>query len=103
AEQDVISANNTDSETTATVQNCTSRPPVKVQATAGAPGSHLLNVVLTAQTSAGVPTNAISQLRFQSTANSTVDVLGQNGRSGAFTVNTSGSPASVSLVVHFTA
>ncbi|MFN8632428.1 MAG: SBBP repeat-containing protein [Chloroflexota bacterium] len=100
-EGDPNPANNDDPETTTVQPICTPRPPVSVQTTPGAPGSGTLNAAISAQSSAGVPGNFLSQIRLTSVVNALVDLLGLTGLSGAQTLNTTGKPATVNLTVHF--
>jgi len=76
---------------------CAPRPPVAV--TSVATGDGRLQVTVTAGTQAPNATNRLTELRFGAGTNALVDVAGQTGRTGAFTVPLNGSPTSVTFVV----
>lgn len=79
------------------VDRCDVRPPVRLQVAPDGPGR--LRVVVTATTSITSPVNGLVEIRFQAGTNALVDVGGQNGRTGAFTVPLSGRPASTTFFV----
>ncbi len=62
-------------------------------------GPGRLRVVVTATTSITSPVNGLVEIRFQAGTNALVNVGGQNGRTGAFTVPLSGRPVSTTFVV----
>jgi hypothetical protein len=64
--------------------SCAPRPDVSVAAVPAANGS--LQVTVSAQTSAGTPTNALQALRFGAGTNTLVDAGTQVGATGSFTV-----------------
>lgn len=71
---------------------CSPRPPVQVRTT---PGSGGLQVSVTATGE----NNHLLSLRFTQTSNLLVDVGGQTGRTGAFTVSLSGTSANTTFTV----
>jgi hypothetical protein len=71
--------------TTAPPALCAPRPAVGVVSTPSGPGR--LQVTVTANTSAGTPSNQLVALRFTSTTNATVDVAGQAAQSGSFAIS----------------
>jgi hypothetical protein len=65
---------------------CSPRPPVRLSVVRDAPG--LLRVAVTATTNGSVPTNAVSSITFdagQSATGATIDIGGQQARTGRFT------------------
>lgn len=63
---------------------CSPRPNVLTNVTAA--GAGVLNVAVQVQSTAATPGNQLSELRFRSTDNGVIDIAGQMGRTGAFTV-----------------
>ena len=72
--------------------SCSPRPPIQIAST---PGGGRLSVTVTATGQ----NNQLLSLQFTRTTNAVVDVAGQTGRSGAFTVNLPGTSATSSFVV----
>jgi hypothetical protein len=62
-------------------------------------GAGRLRVTVTAGTTPATPINRLVELRFGAGTNTLVDVGGQTGRSGSFTVPLADRPATVSFVV----
>jgi len=76
---------------------CSPRPPVAVSSVPTGDGR--LAMTLTAGTQGPNGANRLTELRFGAGANTLVDVAGQTGKSGAFTVPLNGSVVSVTFVV----
>lgn len=76
---------------------CHIRPPVRLEVTPDGPGR--LRVVVRTARNVTIPVNGLIELRFQAGTNALVDVDGQNGRSGAFTVPIAGGPTSTTFFV----
>jgi hypothetical protein len=73
--------------------SCNPRPPVGVQAAPAGPGRLAVTI------SASGVNNWLTALHFTSTANGLVDVAGQTGRAGAFTITLPAGTASTQLAV----
>jgi hypothetical protein len=81
----------------ATASACSPRPPVSV--TTQKPGDGRLQVAVTAGTQAPNGSNRLTELRFGASTNALIDVAGQTGRSGAFTVPLAERSTSVTFFV----
>jgi hypothetical protein len=79
------------------VARCEVRPPVRLDVTPDGPGR--LRVVVRTARSVTIPVNGLVELRFQAGTNALVDVGGQDGRSGAFTVPIAGGLTSTTFFV----
>jgi len=76
---------------------CSPRPAVAV--TSQPTGDGRLQVTVAAGTQAPNVANRLTELRFQAGTNALIDVAGENGRSGAFSVSLPARPASVTFFV----
>ena len=76
---------------------CSPRPAIAV--TTLNPGDGRLQVTVTAGTQAPNGANRLAELRFQAGANALIDVTGQTGRSGSFTVALTDHPTFVTFFV----
>jgi hypothetical protein len=76
---------------------CSPRSPVTV--TTRAMGDGRLQVTVAAGTDGPNGANRLTELRFGASTNALIDVAGQNGKSGAFTVPLTDRPASLTFFV----
>jgi hypothetical protein len=79
------------------VDVCSPRPAVAVSTVRSGPGR--LQVAVTAGTSSTTPANRLVALRFRAGSNALVDVGGQTGRTGEFTVALTGGPQQTTFYV----
>jgi len=72
---------------------CTPRPPVSVTTTPSGNGQLLVTIA------ASGANNSLAQLQFQNTTNALVDIRGQTGLQGTFTVNLPDRPQQITFAV----
>jgi stress response protein SCP2 len=85
-------------QTTPVPPQCDHRANVNVSAVPDGQGQLLVTV--TANNTAGLPANQIRQIEFSPVRNALIDVNGQTGRSGDFTIQLPPNTQTITFVVH---